>query len=472
MIFKLSMILGSLFLFFADDSFSASFQCSKASTTIEKLICSDQEIAESDYLLNLEYKKIRKLKPKDEKNVVLLNQKSWLIKRNKVCNDGIKACQEFHRKRLLFLEHLEGSRLVQLGKGPTFFLLRSLKVDDATSKVQLYNENTALIQEFEVESRSDTENYEVKDANFDGFLDLLIPGLRTAGPNTYFTIMLYNPKESKLKRPEGLSTVSSPEFLEQAKAVASVTRNHAASYMKTYYKWFNNRLFYAGSQVNECEFNKELGAESCTASIKNQHHHIIEKKRITPQQITEFEKVTTLPEIKPTHLGVCTVWEQGDALHLSKCYKEYKALCNTANNDSYGEQTSVIFKKMQEADINNYCHQVEVKNARDVELTMAGQWGVQVWDYLLTPGSKAQTYQRAIQLKLVPEIGGEDLKETIDSGTKVTIISRGAERKIVKEYGDYSAYWYQVKIDKSGIQGYVFGTFIHPNPDSPEAFIQ
>ena len=454
-----------------DGSFNASFPCQKAQSKTEKLICSKPELAELDYYLGLKYKEIKKSKPKKEQNLVLQSQRLWLKKRNKACTKGHQACFDSYSQRLSFFEYLEYSRIVQLGSREHYYLIRSNNIDDATLRISLYDENEEIAQEFDVESNSKADSFVVIDANFDGELDLLIPEYGTAGPNTNYTIMLYGQNGKILSRSEGLSSVMSPEFKKSLGAVVSLSRLHAAGYMKTYYKWYKNHLLYAGAQINECKFNKDMGSEVCLATIKDQNTHIVQQLSITPDQIMAFKEVTKLPDIDLKEIGVCTIWSQGDALHLKRCFKEYKRLCPMKKTSDQGK-SMVKFTKMNPNAIESHCQQEMVKNARDVEFTMAGLWGAQVWDYSLKVGAKVKIYQEDIDLLLQPNPQSQTVEGPIKVGSEVEIIAKGANRTIVEEYSEYSAYWFQVRVIKTGAQGYVFGPFLHPNPSSRTKFIQ
>lgn len=65
-------------------TFNASFDCSKAATRVERMICSDEELAELDQLMGLQYSQVIKHTPEAREG-----QREWLKERN-ACGD--KAC--------------------------------------------------------------------------------------------------------------------------------------------------------------------------------------------------------------------------------------------------------------------------------------------------------------------------------------------------------------------------------------------
>lgn len=71
-----------------------------------------------------------------------------------------------------------------------------------------------------------TDNTEIKfiDANYDGYLDVLI--LRDAGIEKYFDVYLFNKKTGNFSKNAFLSKLACPEFTEKEKTIKS-TCNHA-----------------------------------------------------------------------------------------------------------------------------------------------------------------------------------------------------------------------------------------------------
>jgi len=58
-------------------SFDASFECCKASTSIEKYICYDKELAQSDKELGILYGYIKTYSPKKQEKILIKKQRAF-----------------------------------------------------------------------------------------------------------------------------------------------------------------------------------------------------------------------------------------------------------------------------------------------------------------------------------------------------------------------------------------------------------
>jgi uncharacterized protein YecT (DUF1311 family) len=80
---------------------SASFDCQKATTDIEKLICSDEELSRLDDELGKAYKSV--LNETDNSNIFKQKQKKWLTERNR-CKDA--NCIKYqYEQQLSYLQY-------------------------------------------------------------------------------------------------------------------------------------------------------------------------------------------------------------------------------------------------------------------------------------------------------------------------------------------------------------------------------
>lgn len=85
------------------NSYSASFDCSKASTEIDKTICENDWIGSLDEELSLFYTKLRESLSKEESSILLSEQREWIRERNKSCETAYnkKSClSDRYRKRV------------------------------------------------------------------------------------------------------------------------------------------------------------------------------------------------------------------------------------------------------------------------------------------------------------------------------------------------------------------------------------
>ncbi|MDR0666943.1 MAG: lysozyme inhibitor LprI family protein [Campylobacteraceae bacterium] len=79
---------GSLTLLLLSASlFSASFDCKKATTDVEKLICSNEELSQLDDELNKSYKELLSKVNENDKKTITQEQREWIKKRNR-CKDA------------------------------------------------------------------------------------------------------------------------------------------------------------------------------------------------------------------------------------------------------------------------------------------------------------------------------------------------------------------------------------------------
>ncbi len=76
---------------------AASFDCEKASSKIERTICADERLSESDEKLNSVYKEVRKINP-----AIIEGQRDWVKRRNKA--SSIEELDQLHETRIQELE--------------------------------------------------------------------------------------------------------------------------------------------------------------------------------------------------------------------------------------------------------------------------------------------------------------------------------------------------------------------------------
>jgi len=88
--------IGLISFTLASDIYAASFDCAKASTLVENVICSDSEISTLDETLSSSYRDA--LADANHANNIKIDQRNWLKKRNS-CKD--KAClQGMYEQRI------------------------------------------------------------------------------------------------------------------------------------------------------------------------------------------------------------------------------------------------------------------------------------------------------------------------------------------------------------------------------------
>jgi uncharacterized protein len=89
---------------FASGSYAASFDCTKAATPVEKLICADSQISDLDELLMQSYKKALVNTPEPE--ILKIHQRSWLTDTRNKCQDSI-CLKRVYNERLSDLNSIQ-----------------------------------------------------------------------------------------------------------------------------------------------------------------------------------------------------------------------------------------------------------------------------------------------------------------------------------------------------------------------------
>jgi uncharacterized protein len=80
---------------------AASFDCTKATTTSEKLICKDPELSKLDEQMAKAYHQMRNNLDKNGKNEILKSQKMWLKYWPTICeNNNLECAREVYRQRI------------------------------------------------------------------------------------------------------------------------------------------------------------------------------------------------------------------------------------------------------------------------------------------------------------------------------------------------------------------------------------
>ena len=87
LILSIVFLLYSSLISYAEEKIEPSFDCKKEGTKVEKMICSDAELAKSDKELNELYNKYLKFVTEnlpDFKDVIIKSQRNWMKERNKI----------------------------------------------------------------------------------------------------------------------------------------------------------------------------------------------------------------------------------------------------------------------------------------------------------------------------------------------------------------------------------------------------
>lgn len=177
--------------------------------------------------------------------------------------------------------------------------------------------------------------------------------------------------------------------------------------------------------------------------------------------------------------GTCLTWSEGDSQSLSDCKAATQVECAQGAKKIDNKATSfqnykgMLFQKPGEPDIFEFrnepatlCKKELVSAARGSEGTMSSQWGYAVYSDALVPGKKAFVYGTSVSLREKASTGSNRIATPADRA-EVKILEKSKARDSVS--GLYSAYWFKVTV--AGKTGWIYGQFLHPDPNSTESFI-
>ena len=243
-----------------------SFDCAKASTPVDKLICADADLATADAILAGEYRKI--VSAYSDLAAGLRDGQRAFLSARAPCLTGTRATQiaclkERYAKRLAALR---SPNLLACAKpalnGATFHEtcialnnplqihlgLSGQKHDMDAQLATLVVTTSRGTQTFKLDGRIFFEGLgtapELMDVNFDGFADIKLATSTSAGPNMGFDYWLFDPKSGGFvasnlgEQLSGFDVTPDP----QAKTIAVNGRSSCCSWNVSTYAWKGNAL--------------------------------------------------------------------------------------------------------------------------------------------------------------------------------------------------------------------------------------
>lgn len=475
-----------------NQKFSASFPCSKASTKTEKLICSDKQLSNFDVSISKLYKTARKIEnaPKGAETVKA-NQRKWIKKRNRSCEKSLEDCRAELSNRLLFLEYLgAGFHILPVNKEGSFLLGRfSSSKAEGKAIIEIYNEQLEQIQRIDLVSYADLQYTELVDANFDGFIDMLVP---TEPISNFPTkLYLYSNKLGFYESSKDFPVFTTPKVDQKNKLIYTAGKIHAGAYYKEIYQWRNGKPVRVLYQSNICDLNDQR-IEVCKHESKDENDKVVHRKTITSNTLSywpPYGELITLNDYsnsnavekkagKDSDKGICTLWTSGDAYHLEQCKAMTRGECtkNKADLEMESIKTDLNFIEHIPPNSQAYCRDMKIKNARDVEMQMSGLWTKVTWQYKLKVGEEVYIHSKRQRFRTNPDLNKSPLVSNphyyLSVGTKVKILEKSKEPTYMKPNRDFNSHWYKVKALETGKTGWIFGRFLHPDPMSEDSFIQ
>lgn len=177
--------------------------------------------------------------------------------------------------------------------------------------------------------------------------------------------------------------------------------------------------------------------------------------------------------------GTCLVWEEGDAQHLlrceaaslEKCAQGKKAMAQ--NETAFADYKGRLYRSADGAQIFEFrndpptnCGKELTRAARDVELAMAAQWKAAVYSAHLKAGDKAYIYGKSVTLREAASAKSKALGSLADRA-EAKLLERSKQISSIPNLLD--AYWFKISVD--GNTGWVYGQFLHPDPNSQKSFV-
>ncbi len=178
--------------------------------------------------------------------------------------------------------------------------------------------------------------------------------------------------------------------------------------------------------------------------------------------------------------GVCLIWVEGDGQSLQECKESNVRECSKNKKSISNMQTTFsnykgkIFKSSSddqnvieflENKDKTHCEKLFVSSARDYENTMSDNWGYFVYSDLIKVGEKAFVYGNKIILREKPSTKSKKLN-TLDNNLEIKILDKSKEKEKLPK-SSKAAFWFKIKISEQ--VGWVYGQFIHPDPNSKES---
>lgn len=177
--------------------------------------------------------------------------------------------------------------------------------------------------------------------------------------------------------------------------------------------------------------------------------------------------------------GTCLTWSEGDSQSLTECKAATQQECAHGapkidkKATAFQNYKGVLFRKAGEPDIYEFrnepdtlCKKELIAAARGAEGTMSSEWGYAVYSDALVPGKKAFVYGTSVSLREKASTSSNRIATPADRA-EVKILEKSKARDSIS--GLYSAYWFKVTV--AGKTGWIYGQFLHPDPNSNESFI-
>ncbi len=209
---------------------AAGFDCSKASTTLEKTICSDPKLDAADVELTQVYVEVRRHLPKKAARQALKEeQRAWLKQRTEDCKASDAFCLfNMYQARIEALKVMQNgdakenwnfSATIHDSQPQTQFTLYGTQQDErySISKIEIKQGNDIQVIDNYAGQKLATDTLDlpatgfvIEDVNFDGYKDIRLMEFLPAGPDVPFIYWLYDTDQKNFVYSSVFSDIVSP----------------------------------------------------------------------------------------------------------------------------------------------------------------------------------------------------------------------------------------------------------------------
>lgn len=173
--------------------------------------------------------------------------------------------------------------------------------------------------------------------------------------------------------------------------------------------------------------------------------------------------------------GICLEYEEGDGFDLQSCRTSSLSDCSKGKKPTAMEGfKGKLFLSTDKKHLSEFqekpasaCKPILVSDARGKDTYLSEYARYILYSNKLKKGDTAYIYGENVNVRETGSIKSEKLF-SLNKGTKVEIIGKSAMKQNL-EKDTWKAYWFQISVN--GKKGWVFGQFIHPNPDSEKPFL-
>lgn len=285
---------------------SASFNCQKASTALEKAICADAQLSFADEFMGNQYFAKKASFEASKSGDFTASHRRWLKDRKQACPKSDTRCllEQYtaYSKQLsdelpaLWRKHKDNRYTWWASFPPLIFAVTGEVVSNAPQfdglfdgarakpankafyqdqrfsfnidSIRIYNDFQLTQTLDEVKSETYVASYstapiELSDYNFDGHKDMAALEFLPAGANVPMIYWLFQPKDKQFVYSKTLSAITSAEFLKDEKRIASTWRSSCCHHGLDIYSVTNGAV----SKLYQKSFNCDPVAGECVYTL-------------------------------------------------------------------------------------------------------------------------------------------------------------------------------------------------------------